>query len=336
MAIVRETGADRAVSRDLDAAQASRDRKKEHTQLLEIRVAELEAQLHSSGSGSSSNASASTSTKRRRTQTQIRAPLSPPPSSSSSSSRGESPQVAHLEDENQSLRQQLCSAQEESTNLRNRLESLEAKFGMMEHYMTSQVRRSGDVKLPSPQDQDPPITFSLLPAFEPTFSFAQSTSPSQQLQVSPLLNDVTLLPLQTLIKQEQTSEPTKVTEELKSEEGDQNLTQDNSRLVAREVVLSLQRKLSQLNFLFFLSLFFLLQQLSKALLFILRRPLLSPTSTSTKWKPVIVPCRKSSLINLNRKMRKWRLFGTNGLMDSLSLSLRSNRRAAWNGSILAR
>ena len=174
-----------------DAAQASRDRKKEHTQLLEQRVTELEAQLESSSSSY---------------------PLSFPTSSRSNRSASidstcPTPQLVALEDENESLRSQLHFEQLETARLRSRLEGLEDKFARLEQFMSTPLAAA---PLPSPSlllPSDPS------PSFEPTFTFApQEETPGGSVERPATTTDST--------------------------------TTDSSRLVAREVYLSLQRKLS--------------------------------------------------------------------------------------------
>ncbi|GAA5960577.1 hypothetical protein JCM3765_005861 [Sporobolomyces pararoseus] len=117
--------------RNRNAAQASRDRKKEHTLYLERRVAELEARLNgtvphplsiSSSSSSSFTASSSTS-------------VSSPPSKLARSQRSnsitssigssEATRISDLEEENEILRTQLHLEQTETARLRARIDSLE-------------------------------------------------------------------------------------------------------------------------------------------------------------------------------------------------------------------
>lgn len=142
----------------LDAAQASRDRKKEHTQLLEQKIAELEAQLdgepnstHRPPSIASSTTSISATTTRR---------------------------LLALEQENNSLKIKLELEQKETLRLRKRLENLESSFGRIEHMMTEQAPLSAvrtsllspTLSLSSLPLDDLPV--EVVPSFfEPTFSF---------------------------------------------------------------------------------------------------------------------------------------------------------------------
>ncbi|GAA5988372.1 hypothetical protein JCM5350_004421 [Sporobolomyces pararoseus] len=111
--------------RNRNAAQASRDRKKEHTLYLERRVAELEAKLNgtnphplsiSTFTASSSN-SVSSPSKLARSQRST--------SVISSVSSSEATRITDLEEENEILRTQLHLEQTESARLRARLDSLE-------------------------------------------------------------------------------------------------------------------------------------------------------------------------------------------------------------------
>ena len=149
---------------DAEAAQASRDRKKEHTQLLEQRISELEAQLDGDSSV-------------------VRAP------SVDSTGSASAPLITALEEENQALRTSLALEQSETTRLRTRLENLETKFGRLE----SLLAVSSLPPLPTaPPILSPSLSLSALPLddlpeetafpslFEPIFSF----SPHDALQLS--------------------------------------------------------------------------------------------------------------------------------------------------------
>ncbi|GAA5888761.1 hypothetical protein JCM5296_000095 [Sporobolomyces johnsonii] len=143
--------------RNRNAAQASRDRKKEHTAFLERRVAELEAQLRQSGphplAASFTAASSAPSSKPPRSQRSTSVT-----SSAGSSSSG---RVADLEDENECLRSQLHLEQMETARLRSRLDSLEDKFARLSHLMT-----------PEPSFASPfSSTSTPLSHSEPTFAF---------------------------------------------------------------------------------------------------------------------------------------------------------------------
>ncbi|GAA5845092.1 hypothetical protein JCM3766R1_004432 [Sporobolomyces carnicolor] len=113
--------------RNRNAAQASRDRKKEHTLFLERRVAELEARLNgtqphplsiSTGAftAPSPGVPASPPSKLARSQRST--------SVVSSVSSMEAIRIAELEDENEALRNQLLAEQTESARLRARLDLL--------------------------------------------------------------------------------------------------------------------------------------------------------------------------------------------------------------------
>ncbi|GAA5841341.1 hypothetical protein JCM3766R1_005036 [Sporobolomyces carnicolor] len=129
--------------RNRNAAQASRDRKKEHTLFLERRVAELEARLNgtqahplsisSAYTASSSSHSASPPSKLARSQRST--------SVISSVSSSDAVRIADLEEENEVLRTQLHLEQTESARLRARLEAVSS------------------------------TTSTPFPAFEPTFAF---------------------------------------------------------------------------------------------------------------------------------------------------------------------
>lgn len=97
------------------AAQASRDRKKEMSQQLEIRVAELEAQLALANSSSSTPS--------------LLPSLVP--------SFEPTPSTSALEEENQTLRLQLQLEQLQSAQLKSRLGSLEDKFARLEAFLSS-------------------------------------------------------------------------------------------------------------------------------------------------------------------------------------------------------
>ncbi|EMS24587.1 bZIP transcription factor [Rhodotorula toruloides NP11] len=155
------------MERNRIAAQVSRDRKKQHTDFLEARVAELEAQL----------ASQSPSTSLTPTPSRVNLPLAALPARPTATD----PLVAQLRKENESLKTQLALEQLQSQSLQIRLSSLETKFGRLERLLSQA---------------------------------ATSTSPATQA-VEP-----------------ETTNQTLTTET------------DSSRLVAREVDLSLQRKLS--------------------------------------------------------------------------------------------
>lgn len=148
----------------LDAAQASRDRKKQHTDFLERRVNELESQLASTSSPANfsigSIAKGSRSTKSLDKDT-------------------------ILSEENYQLKSQLEIERKESSLLRRRLDSLETTFMRLEN------------KIISPDSLVPslPITFSSLStpttttSFQPIFSFISTTSPSSSSSDSEALDE---------------------------------------------------------------------------------------------------------------------------------------------------
>lgn len=344
----------------IDAAQASRDRKKEHTHHLELRVAELEAQLCQSGSTSHVLSFPSFPFTPRSNRFH---PTIPPSHSRRQSQRQRSHSVTSsvedtnsaevdvLEDENDSLRHALYDEQEESARLRERLDSLESNFIRMESYFQAN-------------------TGPKVPTFEPTFSFDNHTSSPKNESLSPLLsNDATLLPLtKPIITDDSIMYTTIKEEEVESSLGKESEQSKshiiNLRLVAREVDLSLQRKLMinsnlflPLSLLPFLLLLLLpILPLSSVLLHLL--PPSSPWIFSGFWVPVLSPslhqkakdplypllhplpksltCQKK-LIHLSNsltrvlKMRRWKVFGRSGLEKSLSLRLRKRRWKGWIG-----
>ncbi|GAA5876142.1 hypothetical protein JCM16303_007036 [Sporobolomyces ruberrimus] len=111
------------MERNRIAAQASRDRKKNHTDFLEGRIAELEAQLQQTTSTpSSSNFGLS-----------LPSLLPSPPTHFVNLERTKDDrEVARLREENESLRTQLELEKLESKGLQLRLSSLEGKFGRLE------------------------------------------------------------------------------------------------------------------------------------------------------------------------------------------------------------
>ena len=208
-----------------DAAQASRDRKKEHTQWLETRVQQLEAQLNlapsSSGFAPSPSASAS-----------VVAPTTTGPrsnrSNSISSLASTTPRVAELEEENEVLRVQLHSEQMETARLRGRLESLEDKFSRFEQFMAAPLSTAAVDPLALPPSPSAFIPHTTTPApFEPTFSFDTIKAEDE--------DDLTLLPI---VAHSSTTVP-----QVEPSPASPSSMSNSSRLVAREVDLSLPRKL---------------------------------------------------------------------------------------------
>ncbi|BGP28594.1 hypothetical protein JCM10296v2_000330 [Rhodotorula toruloides] len=117
------------MERNRIAAQVSRDRKKQHTDFLEARVAELEAQL----------ASQSPSTALTPTPPSVKVPLATLPALPPSAD----PLVAQLREENESLKTQLALEQLQSQSLQIRLASLETKFGRLERLLSQAATTRG-------------------------------------------------------------------------------------------------------------------------------------------------------------------------------------------------
>ncbi|GAA5944143.1 hypothetical protein JCM1841_000929 [Sporobolomyces salmonicolor] len=212
--------------RNRNAAQASRDRKKEHTAFLERRVAELEAQLRQSGphplAASFTAASSASSSKPPRSQRSTSVT-----SSAGSSSSG---RVADLEDENECLRSQLHLEQMETARLRSRLDSLEDKFARLSHLMTPEPSFAS----PFSSSTSTPLSHS-----EPTFAFdTPDLKPLPQPEEKAYVEERNRQQLAA----RQTSATTLVTPTQTPLET--STMTDSSRLVAREVDLSLQRKLA--------------------------------------------------------------------------------------------
>lgn len=116
------------MERNRIAAQASRDRKKNHTDYLEGRIADLEAQLAVTTSTPAS--SVSTSTALTLFPSPPSQQLSVPPVSVMDS------ELLRLKEENASLRTQLELEKLESRGLQIRLSSLEGKFSRLEALLT--------------------------------------------------------------------------------------------------------------------------------------------------------------------------------------------------------
>jgi hypothetical protein len=203
-----------------DAAQASRDRKKEHTQYLETRVAQLEAQL-----GLAPTSSAPVAPSPSNSGSGPRSHRSNSISSLASNNTTSTPRVTELEEENEVLRTQLHSEQMETARLRGRLESLEDKFNRFEQFMAAPLSTAAPdplATLPSPTSFAPAST---TPApFEPTFAFDTVKTEDHGDE------DLPLLPIHhhASAVESGASSPT---------------SSNSSRLVAREVEISLPRKL---------------------------------------------------------------------------------------------
>ncbi|KAL8290616.1 hypothetical protein RQP46_002874 [Phenoliferia psychrophenolica] len=168
--------------RNRNAAQASRDRKKEHASFLEQRVAELEAMLSGAPTPAPAQSQSAHSSRRRahRSASVISSStVSVPPSQQQVVLAAPAPELlVDLEDENEQLRNQLHSEQLESARLRGRLESLEDKFARLEHFMSmplgaelAQGSHSDDLdELTAGQRLKPSTAGLSPPTFEPTTS----------------------------------------------------------------------------------------------------------------------------------------------------------------------
>ncbi|KAM0790143.1 hypothetical protein ACM66B_005465 [Microbotryomycetes sp. NB124-2] len=151
--------------RNRNAAQASRDRKKEHTAWLEARVAQLEAQLNlppsmspaaaaapSPAAQSSSRHSSGHAASYHRDVSEAPS-LTPAAEPVVVSDPADALRITELEDENETLRTRLQAEQDETTRLRKRLEALEDKFVRLEHFMSAPLSTSAPdptASLPSP------------------------------------------------------------------------------------------------------------------------------------------------------------------------------------------
>jgi len=131
------------MERNRQAAQASRDRKKNYTQELETRLQELESQLLANGGGGVS---------------------------SSTSDPADQERIAQLEAKNTALRSQLACAQSETLTVKQRLDGLEAKLELLTSVL-SNTKSSSPTPFVSPKEMSllpsPPSPFSF-PLFDPT------------------------------------------------------------------------------------------------------------------------------------------------------------------------
>ncbi|GAA5828233.1 hypothetical protein JCM11251_002648 [Rhodosporidiobolus azoricus] len=118
------------MERNRVAAQVSRDRKKQQTEYLAQRVAELEAQLVS-GPSPAASISASFSTISPSPTFALPALPLPPPTPAADPLL-----VGQLKEENESLKKQLALEKLASQALQIRLSSLEAKFGRLEQLLS--------------------------------------------------------------------------------------------------------------------------------------------------------------------------------------------------------
>ncbi|GAA6037360.1 hypothetical protein JCM8097_008529 [Rhodosporidiobolus ruineniae] len=153
--------------RNRNAAQASRDRKKEHTAFLERRVAELESQLraqavHPLAASSSASAGSSSSASSRTARSTREASIVSSTESASSSSR-----IADLEDENDGLRSQLHLEQAEKADLRTRLAAVEDKLASLSSLIHPSAALAGLSSPPLFATTSTPLSRYV----EPTFAF---------------------------------------------------------------------------------------------------------------------------------------------------------------------
>ncbi|GAA5947117.1 hypothetical protein JCM3765_002164 [Sporobolomyces pararoseus] len=186
------------MERNRIAAQASRDRKKNHTDYLESRIAELEAQLANSTSTPASSTSSTALTL-------LPSPLTHLLNLQSLPLGVVDPEVVRLKEENESLRTQLELEKLESKGLQLRLSSLEGKFGRLEKLLTQLSSGGGSIMSQQPESRqvvevhNGNKTESSYPAADdvsttsnpiPTDSFFSSsipTSSSSQLDVQPFV-----------------------------------------------------------------------------------------------------------------------------------------------------
>ncbi|GAA6035916.1 hypothetical protein JCM8097_005161 [Rhodosporidiobolus ruineniae] len=189
--VQRSTAAEKAqkkaarMERNRIAAQVSRDKKKQHTEVLEARVAELEAQLAAASSSPSSSSSSSSALALSFPSPAFSLPPAPTTSD---------PVADQLREENEALRTQLELEKLQSQALQIRLSALESKFGRLEQLL-SRSTMAAPVNEVKPEELHGRV------------------EPVQQEQETMMTNNPTT-------------------------------EKDSSRLVAREVDQSLQRKLS--------------------------------------------------------------------------------------------
>ncbi|SCV73907.1 BQ2448_6337 [Microbotryum intermedium] len=265
------------------AAQASRDRKKEHTVYLEQRVAQLEAQLavplpfvpppsHGGSSTPRSNTSNLPSTRSSRSHSISSSttsvsdhPSSHGAASSAASSTSAAPsasKIAKLEQEKENLRARLHAEQMETSRLRERLESLEDKFKRFEHFLAAPLSTSAPDPItshPSPTNAaDFPIvpTTTTAPALGPACSLNNVCGDDSMTirsdfddPMSPDGTSYSTLPSSVRSSSRKSTPSSSAHSSPISTRRSMlpNLTtnSDSSRLVAREVEISLPRKLSE-------------------------------------------------------------------------------------------
>lgn len=248
-----------------DAAQASRDRKKEHTAFLERRCYELENLLRLNGvvvphtfaapppivapatSGSSSASAAGAGQQQH--------PKGAPPRSQrafSVLSDDNQGRIADLEDDNDNLRAQLDLEQRESAQLRARLDEADAKLARLAHFAPDAPFSSpfSGTTTPLPAGFEPTFAFdtpNLCPLPQPEERAYVEERERQRRLVSAGPTSTTSTPKTVSTRLDRTSaSPSSTTTTAGALEGDAHTTQTtgSSRLVAREVDPSLQRKLS--------------------------------------------------------------------------------------------
>ncbi|KAI5480642.1 bZIP transcription factor [Pseudohyphozyma bogoriensis] len=183
--------------RNRNAAQASRDRKKEHTQHLEARVAELEAQLEFAQAGGAALYAAATQHPAVAVApVPPPAPLAvaPPTSRTERATASSRPadmraDLINLEDENDTLRTQLHLEQLETARLRGRLESLEDRFIRLEQLMRNDP--SSTRGFPAAE------TTALVASSLPTASSSSSSDDGSSGLATPSLSHSDLSPFAT-------------------------------------------------------------------------------------------------------------------------------------------
>ncbi|PRQ71852.1 hypothetical protein AAT19DRAFT_9967 [Rhodotorula toruloides] len=226
--------------RNRNAAQASRDRKKEHILWLERRVGELEQLVRQSGIKVSAGHSpffAGGSVAPSPAQTRLPAiPRNQRETSvASESSSSGSGRLADLEEENDSLRSQLHLEQVEKQELLARLEEVEEQL--------ARVSQAPDATLASSFS---PFSSSLvpLPYTEPTFAFdTQNLSPLPQPEELAFVEERDRQRQRQLASRRASSTPESSSDGTGKTEGAKQPLDGSSRLVAREDDISLQRKL---------------------------------------------------------------------------------------------
>ncbi|GAA5896916.1 bZIP transcription factor [Sporobolomyces salmoneus] len=175
------------MERNRIAAQASRDRKKNHTEYLESRIAELEAQLQQSTNNSISTPSSASPSS-------LGLPLPPllpsPPTHLVSLI---DPEVMRLREENESLRTQLELEKLESKGLQLRLSSLEGKFCRLEK-LFERLGTTSETDV-APAFFEPTSSTSSSLAAIPGISHLDNSNESSHELVNPFLHNTLDFPL---------------------------------------------------------------------------------------------------------------------------------------------